>query len=223
MGGRGAALLMSQERQFFGAPLRPAKQMCGSIFCVHPSFDRRTPCIWHRVMIRPNSLHAGSSASGKKWSRATVNDVAAISPRKLAWACADFLWKHDATLRSLGLERLSVGAGQATVAMTVLPAMVNGLGITHGGAIFTLADAVFSLACNTYNERTVAAHCSVSFLRPTGLGDRLIATATEVVRTARSGIYDVSVTLEEVIVAEFRAHSRVIGGALLPAETIGPN
>jgi acyl-CoA thioesterase len=152
-----------------------------------------------------------------------VNDVAAISPRKLAWACADFLWKHDATLRSLGLERLSVGTGQATVAMTVLPAMVNGLGITHGGAIFTLADSVFSLACNTYNERTVAAHCSVSFLRPTRLGDRLVATATEVVRTARSGIYDVSVTLEEVIVAEFRAHSRVIGGALLPAETIGPN
>lgn len=148
-----------------------------------------------------------------------MNNAAAISSRKLALACADFLWRQDATLRSLGLERLSIKAGQATVAMTVLPPMVNGLGITHGGAIFTLSDSVFSLACNTYNERTIAAHCSISFLRPTRLGDRLVATATEVVRSARSGIYDVRVTLEDRIVAEFRGHSRVIGGALLPATT----
>jgi acyl-CoA thioesterase len=154
-----------------------------------------------------------------------VNNAAAISSRRLALACADFLWKQDATLRSLGLERLSIEAGQATVAMTVLPTMVNGLGITHGGAIFTFADSAFSLACNTYNERTVAAHCSISFLRPTRLGDRLVATATEVVRFARSGIYDVRVTLENSVIAEFRAHSRVIGGALLPslqAGKIGP-
>ena len=107
--------------------------------------------------------------------------------------------------------------------MTVLPAMVNGLGVTDGGAIFTLADTTFSLASNTYNERTVAAHCCISFLRPTKLGDRLIATAIEVGRSARSGIYDVSVTLENTVVAEFRAHSRVIGGALLPATTVWQN
>jgi acyl-CoA thioesterase len=148
----------------------------------------------------------------------SVHDVKTVSSRKLAQACADFLWRQDATLRSLGLDRLSIEAGRAKVAMTVRPAMVNGLGITHGGAIFTFADTVFSLACNTYNERTVAAHCSIAFLRPTRLGDRLVATATEIVRSARSGIYDVSVTLEDVVVAEFRAHSRVVGGALLPPE-----
>ena len=138
-----------------------------------------------------------------------------VDASELARACADFLWQQDATLQSLGAERLSIATGQATVAMTVLPSMVNALGITHGGAIFTFADSTFSLASNTYNERTVAAHCSISFLRPTRLGDRLVATATEVVRSARSGIYDVSVTLENAIVAEFRAQSRVIGGPLL--------
>lgn len=147
------------------------------------------------------------------------NNAAAISSCELARACADFLWRQDATLRSLGLERLSIKTGQVTVAMTVLPAMVNGLGITHGGAIFTFADSAFSLACNTYNERTIAAHCSISFLRPTKLGDHLVATATEVVRSARSGIYDVRVTLGNTIIAEFRGHSRVIGGALLPVTT----
>jgi acyl-CoA thioesterase len=131
------------------------------------------------------------------------------------------LWGQDATLRSLGLERLSIKAGEAAVAMTVQPSMVNGIGITHGGVIFTLADATFSLASNTYNERTVAAHCCISFLQPTKLGDRLVATAKEVERSARSGIYDVSVTLENAVIAEFRAHSRVIGGTLLPAATSG--
>jgi acyl-CoA thioesterase len=61
----------------------------------------------------------------------------------------------------------------------------------------------------------VAAHCSISFLRPTRLDDRLVATATELVRSARSGSYDMSVTPEDTIVAEFRAQSCVIGGPLL--------
>jgi acyl-CoA thioesterase len=149
----------------------------------------------------------------------SVSDETASASRKLALACADFLWRQDPMLPGLGLERLSIRAGHATVAMTVLPAMVNGIGVTRGATIFTLADATFSLASNTYNERTVAAHCCISFLKPTKLGDRLVATATEVARSAQSGIYDVSVTLNDAIVAEFRAHSRVIGGALLPANT----
>jgi acyl-CoA thioesterase len=99
--------------------------------------------------------------------------------------------------------------------MIVAPTMVNGIGITHGGTIFALADAAFSLAANSYNERTVAAHCSISFVQPTRLGDRLVATAREVMRSGRSGIYDVSVTLEQKLIAEFRAHSRAIGGTLL--------
>jgi acyl-CoA thioesterase len=119
--------------------------------------------------------------------------MAAAASRKLARACADFLWAQDATLRGLGLERLSIGPGQAIIAMTVQPAMVNGIGITHGGAIFTLADTAFSLAANSYNERTVAAYCSIAFLHPNRLGDRLVATAREVVRSARSGIYDIRV------------------------------
>ncbi len=35
----------------------------------------------------------------------------------------------------------------------------------------------FAFACNTYDERTVAQHCSISYLRPGKLGMRLVATA----------------------------------------------
>lgn len=101
--------------------------------------------------------------------------------------------------------------------MTVLPTMVSESGVTHGGAIFALADAVFSLACNAYNKRAVATHCSISYLCPTRLGDTLIATATEVVRTPRSAIYEVSVTSGNELVAEFRANARSVGGPLVPA------
>jgi acyl-CoA thioesterase len=166
------------------------------------------------------SLHLGI-AFEKIFEEFSVSNETATSSRKLALACADFLWRQDDAPRTLGLERLSIKPGHAAVAMTVLPAMVNGLGVTNCGAIFTFANMTFSLASNTYNERTVAAHCCISFLLPTKLGDRLVATATEVVRSARSGVYDVSVTLENAVVAEFRAHSRIIGGALLHAVTAG--
>lgn len=148
-----------------------------------------------------------------------MNNVTDTSSRELALACADFLWRQNATLRGLGLRRLSIDVGHATVAMTVLPSMINGLGNADGGAIFALTEAVFSLASHTHNRRAVATHCSISFLRPARLGDHLIAAATEIVRTPRSGIYDVSVTMEDELVAEFRAHSRVIGGTLLPVTT----
>jgi acyl-CoA thioesterase len=44
-----------------------------------------------------------------------------------------------------------------------------------------------------------------------------VATAREVSRSGRSGIYDVRVTANDVVIAEFRGHSRTIPGTWLPA------
>ena len=71
-------------------------------------------------------------------------------------------------------------------------------------------------ACNSRNERAVAAHGNISFIKPGKLGDRLVATAKEISRSGRSGIYDISVTAGGVTIAELRGHSRTIGGALVP-------
>ncbi|NLS75021.1 phenylacetic acid degradation protein PaaD, partial [Bradyrhizobium brasilense] len=57
---------------------------------------------------------------------------------------------------------------------------------------------------------------NVTFIRPGKLGDRLVATAREISRNGRSGIYDVSVTSGDSVIAEFRGHSRVIAGTWLP-------
>ena len=145
-----------------------------------------------------------------------MNVTAKLSPDDLARACADAMWQEDEASQGLGMEIVDIRAGQATLAMTVQPHMVNGHKIAHGGFIFTLADSAFAFACNSRNERTVAAQGTITFIRPGKLGDRLIATAREVSRSGRSGIYDVRVTAGDVVVAEFRGHSRSIGGTLVP-------
>ena len=148
---------------------------------------------------------------------------AILSPDDLARACADAMWKEDGASQGLGMEILEVKAGHAVLTMTIQPHMVNGHGIAHGGFIFTLADSAFAFACNSHNQRTVAAQCNISFIRPGKLGDTLVAAAREISRTGRSGIYDVRVTVNDTVVAELRGHSRTIGGALVPmGEAAGP-
>jgi acyl-CoA thioesterase len=61
----------------------------------------------------------------------------------------------------------------------------------------------------------VAQHCAITFIKPGRLGDRLVASAHELSRTGRSGIYDVQVSAGDEVVAEFRGHSRTIGGTWL--------
>jgi len=146
-----------------------------------------------------------------------VNVKATLSPDDLARACAEAMWKEDDASSGLGMEIVEIGSGKATLAMTVRPDMVNGQRIAHGGFIFTLADSAFAIACNTHNERVVAAQVNITFIRPGKLGDRLIAAAREVSRSGRSGIYDINVAVDGVTVAELRGHSRTVGGAWVPA------
>ena len=146
-----------------------------------------------------------------------MNVKATLSPDDLSRACAEAMWKDDDASQGLGMEIVDVKCGEATLAMTIKQHMVNGQRIAHGGFIFLLADSAFAFACNSHNERAVAAQCDISFIRPGKLGDQLVATAREISRSGRSGIYDVRVTAGDTVIAEFRGHSRVIGGVWLPA------
>ena len=90
----------------------------------------------------------------------------------------------------------------------------HGHDIGHGGITFSVADSAFAFACNSYNRVTVAAWAEIKFLRATHLGDVLVATAMERSRDGRDGIYDVTVSVGEDVVAEFVGRSREIGGTL---------
>lgn len=147
-----------------------------------------------------------------------MNVKANLSPEDVARACADAMWAEDDASKGLGMEIVEIGPGFATLAMNVRPDMVNGQRIAHGGFIFTLANSAFAFACNSHNERVVAAQGQITFIKPGRLDDRLVAKAREVSRGGRSGIYDVRVTAGDTVIAEFRGHSRVIPGTWLPTQ-----
>ena len=133
-------------------------------------------------------------------------------PVEIARRCADAMYDADLASQRLGIAIAEIGPGRATATMTVNENMVNGHGIGHGGYVFTIADTAFAFACNTYNERTVAAGADINFLAPVNAGDKLSATAVERSRRGRSGIYDVTVrTADGTVVAEFRGRSRSLG------------
>ena len=135
---------------------------------------------------------------------------------EIAKLSAEAMWAEDNATRELGIEMISVAPGRARMAMTIRSSMTNGHGMCHGGYIFLLADSAFAFACNSPGRRHVAQHCSVTFLAPGKLGDRLIAEAFERQRGERSGITDVTVRDEAgATIAEFRGHSRAIPGSLV--------
>ena len=137
-------------------------------------------------------------------------------PDAVAHAAAQAMWDKDLASRGLGMSLDAVGPGMASLSLTITAAMTNGHKTCHGGYIFTLADSAFAFACNSYNQNTVAQHCSVTFLRPAVEGDRLTASAREVSRIGRGGVYDVRVTNQSgEHVAEFRGHARTVKGTLI--------
>ena len=142
-----------------------------------------------------------------------------MTPQEMAEKSRDAMWADDNASKHLGMDIVDVGPGTATLTMSVAPFMTNGHGTCHGGYIFTLADSAFAFSCNSYNQRTVAQHTSITFIAPGRQGDVLTATAREVSRTGRSGIYDISVANQDgVVIAEFRGHSRTIKGTLFEEE-----
>jgi acyl-CoA thioesterase len=116
----------------------------------------------------------------------------------------------DLASRSLGMRLTDAGPGHATVHMTITDTMVNGHAIAHGGYVFLLADTAFACACNSHGPITVAAGADITFVTPAKLGDELAARATERVVYGRSGIYDVTVTRGDEVIAEFRGRSRTL-------------
>ena len=140
-----------------------------------------------------------------------------MTPEERARASAQAMWDGDLASQALGMAIEAVGPGHAALTMTVREDMTNGHKTCHGGFIFTLADSAFAFACNSYNQRTVAYMASITFLAPAFAGDRLTATAREIARQGRNGIYDIRVTNQDGgAVAEFRGHSRTVKGTHVP-------
>jgi acyl-CoA thioesterase len=135
---------------------------------------------------------------------------------RVAQLAARRMWDEDKASQALGMTLADIGPGFAVLSMTVRADMANGHGMCHGGFMFLLADSAFAFACNSHNQRAVAAGAEIHFVAPAKVGDVLTAQATEQHREGRSGFYDVRVTDQNgVLIALFRGRSATIKGFLV--------
>ncbi len=104
---------------------------------------------------------------------------------------------NDRFAEHTGIELVEVSKGYARAEMKVEEKHLNGLGLAHGGAIFTLADLAFAAACNSHGIDAVAVNINISYFKPAKLGQILTAEAKEISLSRKLGNYNISVFNED--------------------------
>ncbi len=101
--------------------------------------------------------------------------------------------EKDHFAKHLDIEMLEYGAGKAKARMEIKPHHLNSAGMLHGGAIFALADAVFSAASNSHGTLAVAINVNISYFKAVNSGV-LTALAEEASFNPRLATYLIPVT-----------------------------
>ena len=100
--------------------------------------------------------------------------------------------QKDHFARHIGVEILDYDKGSARARMEIGKHHQNSAGMVHGGAIFSLADAVFSVASNSHGTLAVAINVSISFFKAATSGT-LFAKAEEVSLNPRLATYLITI------------------------------
>ena len=95
--------------------------------------------------------------------------------------------------RQLGLKLIDADDGYALVEMQCTLEMENIFRMTHGGAIFTLIDEAFEVACNSHGTVAVALNVNITYHRAPSPESTLRAEAKEIAKTKRTGNYYITV------------------------------
>jgi len=103
---------------------------------------------------------------------------------------------NDLFARHMGIEVLEYSEGKARARMEIRPHHLNSAGTLHGGAIFSFADAVFSVASNSHGTLAVAINVSISYFKAVKSGI-LTAEAEEVSLNPRLATYLIRVEDEK--------------------------
>jgi acyl-CoA thioesterase len=113
-----------------------------------------------------------------------------------------------------------VDDGSAVVSMTVTADMANGLGVCHGGLLFTLADTAMAHASNAADERTFSTTAQIDWISPAFVGQRLTATSTRVSKRGKSSIHDIVITNDDgETIALVRGQTLTVGGPVAQPDT----
>ncbi|HOD69547.1 MAG TPA: PaaI family thioesterase [Deltaproteobacteria bacterium] len=109
---------------------------------------------------------------------------------------------RDVFAQSCGIELVEASNGTATAVVRIEERHLNGIGIVHGGLLFTLADMAFAAAAHTRGHVSVSVSSTISYIKA-GRGKTLLAKAREIARNRRLATYAVDLVDEtgEVIAA----------------------
>ncbi len=102
-------------------------------------------------------------------------------------------FEGDLFARHCGIEIIDVQPGYARAQMTLQPFHMNGVNVAQGGAIFTLADLTFALACNSHGTVAVAINVNITFMKAARSGV-LTAEAREVTKNPKLSACRIDVT-----------------------------
>lgn len=119
----------------------------------------------------------------------------------------DRLFRADPYMTDLGMDLVSWAGGTATVRWTPGDHHRNFAGTVHGGALFSLADAAFAVASNSWGRICVALTVEIHYLDAPDVGVELEAVARERSRGRRSAshLIEVRPTGADELVASFHA------------------
>lgn len=108
----------------------------------------------------------------------------------------DFFNSNDLFAKGLGMRIVALDEGYARARMEIAKEHTNGVGIAHGGVVFSLADFAFAAASNSPGRSAVAINVSIAYHKAVHQGI-LIAEANEISRGFKLATYLVSVYDED--------------------------
>ena len=128
-----------------------------------------------------------------------------MTEKELATKVVDTMFDSDWFSQWLGIERVSIQPGSATLRMKIKKEMLNGFQIVHGGIYYSLADSALAFASNSYGIKSVSIETSISHLKPCKEGDVLTAITKEISVSNKIALYQIDIhNQHDVLVAVFK-------------------
>jgi phenylacetic acid degradation protein PaaD len=104
---------------------------------------------------------------------------------------------HDNYARSLGIVLDDLTHDSIRMHMQLRDDMLNWFSRVHGGAIYALADAAFSLLGNNSNNLAVALDCSITYHTSPEQGSLLVVEGEKLSASRRTGSYLFKVYMDQ--------------------------
>jgi acyl-CoA thioesterase len=103
----------------------------------------------------------------------------------------------DLFAKALGIEVLEVKPGWARSGLKLCAEHLNFLQMVHGAVIFSLADAAFAAASNSFGTKAVALSISIDFMSAAEPGAEIFAEVELASRAGKMGCYNMKVENSE--------------------------